>query len=254
MSVDDRIAERRAEVRRENRARRLRRTVTAVILLALLVGVILVERSSLVALAEIQVDGTRRLEPAVVLDAAGLELGTSTVRLGLEDARQRVEALPLVARAEVTRVGPITVLIEIVERVPALVGELGGKMVLVDVDGVVVATGTDEALTVVALRSGRLPALGVQLDDTTALGAAHLVWQGLSGALRAEVDSIEARSAEDVDLLLASGTRVRMGRADLLAEKVRSLGALLEELAGEPVRVIDVRAPRNPVVSGRDRA
>ncbi len=252
-AVDDRIAERRAEVRRENRTRRLRRTVTVLLFLLLVAGAWLVERSSLVALAEVQVAGTQRLAPSEVLGVAGFELGTSVVRLDLDGAAERVEALPMVANADVRLVGPITVRIEVVERVPALVGELRGDAVLVDTEGVVVAEARDDALTVVRLASGRLPSVGTRLDAASALGAAHLVWQGLSGPLRAEVERIEARSAEDVDLLLASGTRVRMGRADLLAEKVRSLGALLEELAGERVAVIDVRAPRNPVVSGRDR-
>lgn len=251
--VDERIAERRAEVRRDNRSRRLRRTVHVLVLLVLLGLGAVVERSSLVALAEIQVTGTQRLPADVVLRAAGLELGTSTVRLRLGQARERVEALAMVDHADVRRVGPITVRIEVVERVPALVGVLDDEAVVVDVEGVVVSRGRDPALTVVQLFDGRLPPAGTVLDATSALGAAHLVWSGLSGPLRAEVDRIEARSAEDVDLLLSIGTRVRMGRADLLDEKVRSLGALLEELAGEPVKLIDVRTPRNPVVSGRDR-
>lgn len=251
--VDERIAERRAEVRRENRGRRLRRTIHVAVLVAVLAVFALVERSSLVALAEIQVTGTQRLQPDEVLRAAGLELGTSTVRLRLAGARERVEALAWVDRADVRRVGPITVRIDVVERVPALVGVLDDAAVVVDVDGVVVSRVRDPALTTVQLFGGRLPPAGTQLDETSALGAAHLVWSGLSGPLRAEVERIEARSPEDVDLVLSVGTRVRMGRADLLEEKVRSLGALLEELAGEPVKVIDVRTPRHPVVSGRDR-
>lgn len=251
--LDERIAARRAEVRTGNRQARLRRTITVLVLLLVLVAAWAIERSSLVALDEIQVAGTARLDPALVLAAADLEIGTSTVRLRLGGAQERVEALPLVARATVSRVSAVTVRIEIVERVPHLVALSGGDSVLVDEEGVVIAEGTEPALTPVDV-TGPLPALGTVLDASTPLGAAHLVWQGLSGPLQAEVRRLEARSAEDVDLRLEDGTRVRFGRADQLQEKVRSLGALLEELAGERVAVIDVRAPGNPVVSGRDRS
>ncbi len=247
--VDERFEQRRAEVRRTNRSRRLWRTITVLILLVVLAAAWAVERSWLVELAEIQVTGTQRLEPAVVLDAADLELGTSTLRLRLGPARERVEALPLVAHADVRRIGAVAVRIDIVERVPELVGRLGESGVLVDAEGIVIATGQDPVLTQVRVSQGRLPQPGVRLGPDSALGAGHRVWQGLSGPLRAEVDHIEARSSADVDVLLADGTRVRFGRPDLLDEKVRALGALLEELAGERVRVIDVRAPANPTVS-----
>lgn len=250
--LDDRIAERRAEVRADNRRNRLRRTITVLVVLALLATAWAVEGSWLLALDEVQVSGSQRLDPAEVVAAADLEIGTSTVRLRLGAAQERVEALPLVARAEVSRVSPVTVRIEIVERVPHLVGLSGSKAVLVATDGVVIADGIEPALTPVDL-TGPLPAVGTQLDAGSPLGAAHLVWLGLSGPLRAEVRRMEARSTEDVDLRLENGTRVRFGRADQLPEKVRSLGALLEELDGERVAVIDVRAPDHPVVSGRDR-
>lgn len=255
--LDERFAERRAEVRSTNRRARLRRTVTVLLVVLWLVGAWAIERSWLVALDEIQVTGTGRLDPADVIAAADLELGTSTLRLRLGPATDRVEQLPLVANADLSRVSPVTVRITVVERVPVLVGRAGAersddRAVLIDEEGVVIATGADPALTPVEV-VGQLPAVGVQLDDTTPMGSAWLVWQGLSGPLRAEVRSLEARSSDDVDLRLEDGTRVRFGRPDQLAEKVRSLGALLEELAGERVAVIDVRAPANPTVSGRDR-
>lgn len=251
--LDDRIAERRAQVRATNRRSRLRRTLAVLLATVLFAAAWAIEGSWLVALDEIQIAGTARLDPQDVLTAADLELGTSTVRLRLGAAQARVEALPLVAHADVSRVSPVTVRIVIVERVPELVGLSARGAVLVDHEGVVVAMGREPALTTVDV-TGPLPAVGTVLDVDSPLGAAHAVWNGLSGPLRAEVRRLEARSSQDVDVLLEDGTRVRFGRADLLQEKVRSLGALLEELAGQKVSVIDVRAPRNPVVSGRDRS
>ena len=114
--VDERIAARRREVREDRRRRRLRRTIMVAVALVLVVVGVLVERSSLVALAEVRVTGTERLDVRTVRRAADLELGTSTLRLPLGEARERVEALPLVASAEVRRLDPLTVLVEVTER------------------------------------------------------------------------------------------------------------------------------------------
>jgi cell division septal protein FtsQ len=195
--VDERIAARRAEVRQDRRRRRLRRTILVATLLVLVAVGVVVERSSLVALAEVRVAGTERLDPRSVRRAADLELGTSTLRLPLGAARERVEALPLVERADVRRVDPLTVLVEVEERQPAAVVRHGDDTVLVDREGVVLAT---------------------------------------------------ARAEDELVLRLASGTRVRFGRADQVAEKARALGAVLEDVGERSVAVIDVRAPSRPVV------
>jgi len=248
MMVDERIAERRADVRRERRLRRLRRTVLVAVLLVVSLVLALVERSSLVALAEVRVDGLERLAQADVVDAADLTLGTSTLRLDLGGATQRVEALPLVASATVRRLDPLTVIVEVVEREPAVVVSQAHRTVLVDPEGVVVATGSEPGLPTIVLQSGRLPAPGDHVSVNPAVANAHLAIQHLPGVIRARVDHYLAVGADDLDLELDDGTRVHLGRADRMDEKARALGAVLEDLDGRRVAAIDVRAPGRPVV------
>jgi cell division protein FtsQ len=119
--IDDRIAERRREVRRERQVARRRRTLATVGVLLFLLVVWLVERSPLVGLESIEVVGTERLTEEQILEAADLELGTSTLRLRLGRVEERVEALALVGTADARRVDPLRVRIEVVERVPVLV-------------------------------------------------------------------------------------------------------------------------------------
>lgn len=246
--VDERIAARRAEVRDERRRRRLRRTVLVATLLVLVVVGVLVERSSLVALAEVQVRGTTRLEPATVRRAADLELGTSTLRLPLDAARSRVEALPLVGSADVHRVDPLTVRIEVVEREPAAVVRRGDRAVLVDREGVVVASGQEPGLPVIRMDGGQLPAPGERIGRAPAAANAHAALSQLPGPLRSLVATYVARGVDELDLELVSGTTVRFGRAVRVAEKARALGAVIEDLDGRAVATIDVRAPSRPVV------
>lgn len=246
--VDERIAARRAEVRDERRRRRLRRTVLVATLLALLLVAYLVERSSLVALAEVRVEGTERLDAGQIRQVAALELGTSTLRLPLARAHDDLVALPLVESAVVRRLDPLTVLIEVIERSPMATVVRGRRHVMVDDDGVVIATGTEPGLPRIEVRSGPLPAVGETIATSPAAANAHAALLALPAPIRTVVTTYVARSADDLDLVLESGTMVRFGRAARVDEKARALGAVLEDLAGRDVIEIDVRAPARPVV------
>jgi cell division protein FtsQ len=247
--IDERIAERRAAVRDERRRSRLRRTLSVVLLLLVLVALLLVERSALVGLEEVRVAGTQRLDPADVRAAAALELGTSTLRLPLRAATERVEALPLVRQASSRRLDPLTVLIEVEERRPALVVLAGDEARLVDRDGIVIDEGRVDGPPIVRLR-GEPPAVGQTVEADPALANAHRAWRGLSGDLRAQVTTYRAGGPDELTLELASGIEVRFGRAERIDEKVRALGSVLGDVGDTPVEVIDVRAPGAPVVVG----
>lgn len=248
MKVDERIAERRREVRDERRRGRLRRTVLVATLVLLLLAALAVERSSLVALAEVRVEGTQRLDPDTVREAADLPLGTSTLRLRLGDARERVEALPLVATATVDRLDPLTVLVSVTERVPLAVVRGRGGFALIDDDGVVVAAGREDGLPLIDLGSAPPPAPGDHVRDLPALANAHRALRELPGPLRTEVAQYRAIADDALTLELVNGTLVDFGRAERVDEKARSLGAVLDDLGDRVVATIDVRAPRTPVV------
>jgi cell division protein FtsQ len=245
--IDERIAERRAVVRDERRRARLRRTRWVLGLLLLVGLLVVVERSPLVGLDRIEVTGTERLDPDEVRTAAALPLGTSTVRLRSGEVAARVETLPLVRRAHVQRLDPLSVRIEVEERVPTLVASGRGVQRLVDRDGVVISDGGLDGLPVVTLRQAP-PEVGGDVDDLPALGNAYRAWSGLSGDLRVLVARYDARGPDDLWLELTSGTVVRFGRAERIDEKVRALGAILGDLGDQPVALIDVRAPSAPVV------
>lgn len=245
--MDARISARRAEVRASRRRARLRRTLVVLLLVAIAVGGVLLERSRHLAVAGIEVVGLERLTRQEVISAADVAPGAPILRVRTGRAAASVAALPLVRRAEVDRAGPTTLRIAVEERRPVLVAAGRGRSVLLDRDGVVVADGGEDGLPVVELVV-RPPDVGRAVVDDAALANAHRAWVGLSGPLRADVVRLVAPDPERLELVLSSGVRVRFGRAEDLAAKVRALGAVLADTAGSGVTVIDVRVPAVPTV------
>lgn len=260
--MDTRIAERRRRVRWQRRHRRLRRTFLVAGLLLAAGAVVAAERSSLLALTEVRVVGTQRLEPAAVREAAALVPGTSALRAPLGAAERRVEALPLVADARVRRAGPLGVVIDVRERVPAATVATRGDRVVVDAAGMVMYRGGGPpGLPLIVLLDGPgpgggLPPPGARVGAVPALAEALEVVTGLPGPLATSVGRYEVRGRGEVTLVLGSGTRVRFGGAEQVAAKARALGAVLEQVQGTPP-MVDVRVPTAPVVpavTGREPA
>lgn len=247
-AVNERIARRRAEVRAERRRRRLRRTATVLVLAAVVAGLVVLERSSLVALADLEVDGLQRLEHDDVVAAAGVREGMSVLRIRRGAVEERVEAMPLVDDARVERIGALGLRIRVQEAAPALTARFPAGSVLVSRDGVVIGTGAAPGTVVVDV-AGPAPTPGERVATVPALAAAHEVLLGLPGPLQALVESARARAAADVRLVLEGGVEVRWGGAARSDEKARALGAVLEDLQGRSVSVIDVRAPMAPTVT-----
>lgn len=248
--VDDRIVERRQLVRRERRRDRLHRTIGVLVVLAVAVGLLLVERSPLVAISQVNVVGVTEVAPEAVRAASGIRAGTSLLRVDLDEAAAAVAALPRIKSAEVVRTDPLTVQISVVERQPAYVAKRGDGTVTIDDDGIVLSRDAPDGLVVIELDDGTLPAPGESVNAVPALANALAVVEGMPGPLGPRIAGVRAIEDDRAVLVLDDGTLVEMGRAQELDAKARALAVVLEDLDGRVVSIIDVRAPTAPVVTG----
>lgn len=245
--VDGRIAERRAEVRAARRRARLRRTVLVLCLLLLASGAVWFARSEHAEIRTIVVEGAVRLEAEEVVSASGLAVGDDALLVWPPRVALAIEQLPLVRSADVSRRGLRDVVLRVVERAPVYAVTYRGEDVLVDRDGIVIDRGGDARLPSVLVLSAP-PRPGESVAGQEALANAHRVWTGLSGPIRSRVVAMRAPDTDGLELTLDDGIVVRFGRAELMEEKVRALGAVLSDVEGTEVTLVDVRVPGFPVV------
>lgn len=204
----------------------------------LLTGVAVAVFSPLMALRSIQIEGTERIDPAQVRDALDEELGTPLALVDPETIRGELQRFPLI-RSYITRlVPPDTLVIRITERQPVAAVNTGTAFESVDPAGVVVQVSDT--------RPEGLPVadLGGQDLEGPAFRSVAEVLLTLPEHLRAEVDSVAARTRDDVTLtLLGVGQEVQWGSADQSEQKARVLAALIAVTDPNQAGVFDVSAP-----------
>lgn len=245
--VDGRIAERRAEVRAERRRARLRRTLLTLVMLVLLGALVWFAGSEHAQVRSVTVEGAVLLDVDDVVEATGIALGDSALTLWPPRVELAVERLSPVRSAEVSRRRLRDVVVTVLERAPVYTVTYRGATTLVDRDGVLIARGEDPRLPDLRLVTAP-PGPGGTVVEHAALANAHRVWTGLSGPLRSRVVAMVAPDEDGLELTLDDGIVVRFGRAELMEEKVRALGAVLDDVAGTEVTLVDVRVPGFPIV------
>jgi hypothetical protein len=165
IEIDPRIHQRRVEVQRENTRRRLRVLAAAggVVVLAVLTLVGL--HSPLASVRHRVVLGARHDADATVLAAGGLTPGRPLIDVSASAATRRIETLPWVERATVTKQWPSGVRVAVVERRAVAQLPIGastsGPVDLVDVTGRVLAyrSGPVPDLPLI-MGAGRIPTAG----------------------------------------------------------------------------------------------
>lgn len=249
--VDTRRAERlrrryeKAEVKRFTRRQRRRRIGWAAVfgvlgtIAALIAAAIF---SPILALREIRVVGTARLDPAVVAEAVSGQLGTPLALLDEGRLRDELGAFATIRSYATELEPPGTLVIHLVERTPLGLVATAEGFDVVDAAGVVLESSES--------RPSGLPVL--QLDDDGTSGRAFVaiaeVLVALPPDVLAQVDSITARTRDDVTLSLAgSAQRVVWGSAHDSPRKAAVLAALLAMFGGSGAGVYDVSAPGSAV-------
>lgn len=191
--------------------------------------------------AEISGLGTY-VDPAAVDAVVAEHEGESLVLLDVSGLVDGLKEISGVADARVERLWPSTLRISLVTREPvAAVPQADEGFAIVDDEAVTVGIVEEapEALPVVTVPLGE--------DGEAVLQAVLGVIDELPVELRAEVEGIEARTADSVSFTLRDGPLVEWGGVEDSATKAQVLAVLLDSSEASSADVIDVSAPTLPI-------
>lgn len=245
--MDPRIRRRRVEVRRDEGRRRLRIAMIGLLIVTLSVGAWVVVRSPLLDVDRVQVDGVGHTPAQAIVRQAGVHGGQAMVDVDEAGAARRVETLPWVAHAQVSRRWPATVRITVTERRAVAVTSADGGWVLLDAGARVLEVDPERPPGLVAL-GGVGPATppGTELLDAKGLLS---VVTDMSPSLAARTTSVEATDGGEVELKLNPRGTVRLGPPDDLPAKLAAVETVLAKVSTANLSTLDVRLPSSPVLT-----
>jgi cell division protein FtsQ len=251
--TDRRILERRRAIIAERVRRRRRQVLIGLALVVVALGLYQLARSPLFGLSAVRVQGAGATTRAAVLAVAGLRAGEPYLAIHLDQVRRRVEALPAVASARVTRAYPSSLRITVSERRPTAVVSSGGARWLVAADGIVLARAGGRLAGLPSVAGVPLPPdarPGTRLPPGNSLANALTALGGMDPALRRQVTGVTARSIDSLQFELRGGAVVVYGLAERQAAKDAAVLLIQKQLRSEGKQVvrIDVRSPSTPTV------
>lgn len=250
-AIDPRIHQRRADVLRRAARRRLRIALFVLGVVLVVAGGWLVLHTRLFAARVVTVVGAVHTTKGEILRAAGLTSHPPLIDVNAS-AASRIEQLPWVARATVTRAWPDGVRVDVQERTAVAAVALdparpSAGWAEVDRDGRVLATVPAAPAGLVELSGTGAP--GAPGTTLASAAPALRVASSLPRAFAGQVAEVHQHDGT-VTLHLTSPLTVYLGSTDDLAEKYEDVAALLAGAHFTAGQVIDVAVPATPVVKG----
>ena len=225
------------------RARRIVASVSAASLATLLGIVATATFSPLLAVKEIIVSGTERIDPAQISKALQAHIGTPLPLLSEQEVAASLAGFELIESFSATAVPPNGLNIRISERQAICIINSGGSRWLYDPAGVRIAKSSAGDL---------LPEILISENPLNSLRFRNSieVLMALPEQLLDDVEFIEARSKDDVQLSLRSSKNQRIiwGDSSDSVLKSKVLQALMKNHRKETSVTFDVSSPNAPVV------
>ncbi|WP_155055207.1 cell division protein FtsQ/DivIB [Streptomyces blattellae] len=241
---------------RRRRGPRLRTIVILAVVLVLIGAgsVWVLYGSQWLRVDRVSIAGTRVLTPQQVRKAADVPVGAPLVSVDTDAIEARLSRkLPRIDSVDVVRSWPHGIGLKVIERVPVLIVEKGGKFVEVDDEGVRFATVSEApkgipTLELTLSRSGSSAASQRRFGEDRLVREAVRAAGAIPAAVARDTRTVRASSYDDISLELSDGRTVAWGSAENGAAKARTLTALMK--ASPDARHFDVSVPTAPASSG----
>lgn len=243
----------RGEVLLDDRTRRRlsrirwRRIGALLAIAGVIAGVVALYFSPALRVQEIEVGGAATVSAADIEAAAGLN-GASLLTADLSAAEWRVEDLPMVKTATITRAWPQTVRIAIVERTPWAVWQAGSRAYTVDEDGVVLVGDAPDGAPVISVLGADVGLEPGQIVDQGAVALARSLAERVPAELALNVATFEWSGDRGLTITTDSGYSVVLGDSQDMEYKLAVWREIEANLGRENMtgHVLDLRFGDRP--------
>ena len=195
-------------------------------------------QSPVLSVRGVSIAGNSVLPAEGLKQVAGLK-GESLFRPDLAGAERRLEALPLVKDASVSRDWPLGVKITIVERAAWGVWSAPGGRYVIDNEGFVLSLPAPEGAPLIAQTDAAATLSPGDRVDFGAVEVAERLVATSQQTLGRAVTGLEFSQATGLTVFLDGGLRVRFGDSQGYDYKIATLFALLQQ--GKELHSVDLR-------------
>ncbi len=243
--MDPRIQSRRIDVMRAKGRRRLRLLLLIIAVLSLGIGGYFLSKSSLFDVDEIVIEGVSTELEGEVRKAADINKGKPLLEVNSSSSSKRIEAIPWVREARISRSwgGTITIRVSTREPVAAFLTEEG--WVVVDIEGRVLDKEDELPYDLLPIEE-EVGSLSIGEWAPEQVIPLIQVAGTISTELTGDVSSI--KGGNQIELLLFGGGKILFGDSSDIEEKALAAATILSQVDQSSVLHIDVRAPLTPVL------
>jgi len=225
-----------------------RRLLVLLLVAGLIGGGLALYFSSVLRVQDVQVTGARTLDAYSLAELADLK-GGSMFTVPLDDAQERLAALPMVKSVTAERHWPHTVRLVVEERQPWAYWYTQEDEYVVDAEGVVLegAMPAPDA-PIIYHQDGSAQFQPGDIIDADAVQLAQQLWDSLPGTLDMSLVRLEYNGREGLSLMTDAGYRVIVGDSHGLEYKLAVWQALELKLGRQQMQghVLDLRFGDRP--------
>ena len=252
--IDPRIRQRREQVERSRTQKRIRWAAAMAAVVALVALGVFLLHTPLFEAKVVTVTGTHpNTSDLAIESAAGLLHRPPRISVDPAAVAARVESLPFIASAQVTRHWPDAVTVRVTERRPVvtMAGPAAAWSTLDGAGRTLAITPGRPGIPVLVVHSAAGPVPPAPIGGTVAAAAEPglLVARTLPPAFAGQVVSVTVAPNTAVSLALTSGLIVRLGTTSDLTAKYEDVAAIIANAPLRGAHTIDVTVPQSPTVS-----
>ena len=242
--------------------------VVAGVIVALAIAATVAYNSSLFTIESVSVKGVEHLTASDMQQLAGVDAGTTLLRVDAAGIKENLMKDAWVADVKVRRVFPSTLEIDVTERTITAVVEVPSENAQSSTQWAIASDGmwlmpipakdsdagrrtsskvyedAENVLHITDVSYGTKPAVGSYCSDANVNNALAIV-AGMTTELAGRVTSVKATETESTTLTIKDGPDIVFGTADNIREKERVCLQILKEHP-EGVTYINVRTPDRP--------